>query len=220
MFSEFFVSKTIDPLSPSMNVGEAIKHLRKFHLDMLPVVENDVLVNYALIQNLESLPKETKLGDLTKYTTIMPFVSPEQHILDVLSHLKSLDLSLLAFLNQDKKYIGFIKTKDVVMELSQSMTINGQGSIVVVRMNKSDFSVADIVRIVEYNDVKVLGFLTFDKPEFEAIEVHLKLNTRVLRNVLATLERYNYNVVEYFNREDINDDNDWRYENLLKYIDL
>jgi hypothetical protein len=48
----------------------------------------------------------------------------------------------------------------------------------------------------------------------------LKLNTTMLKNILATLERYNYKVTQYFSREDLIDDLDSRYESLMKFLDI
>jgi len=91
---------------------------------------------------------------------------------------------------------------------------------VVLEVLPQDYSLSDIARIIEYNDAKVLGVFTFEIEGKNELEVHLKLNTTILKNILATLERYNYKVTQYFSREDLIDDLDTRYESLMKFLDL
>jgi acetoin utilization protein AcuB len=220
MFSDQYINLDIEPLLPNQTVQDALDSLGKLHFDILPLVKDHQLVNYISYENLENLSPKTKLSKVPSFTTVLPFVTPNQHIINVLSQLKTLNLTLLAVLDDQGKYLGILKTKDIVKALSQSLSVKAQGSIIVIRLKPQDFSLSDIVRIIEYGDAKVLGFFTFEIENSEEIELHLKLNTTYLRNILATLERYEYNVVQYYNREDANDDNDWRYEHLMKFIDL
>lgn len=219
MYSKQFIISDIEPLNPQQTVKEAIEILHLLHLDILPLVKNKELLNYVPIETIEQYSLATLLSNVQRFSTVLPFISPEQHILDALTHLKTLNISLLSVLDEQNQYLGFVKTKDIVKGMSNSLTVKSHGSIVVIKMKAIDFSLADIVRIIEYNDAKVIGFFTFEIEETNDIEIHLKLNTSILRNVLATLERYDYHVIQYFNREDINDDNDLRYENLMKYLD-
>ncbi|MDP2174617.1 MAG: CBS domain-containing protein [Bacteroidota bacterium] len=220
MFSDQYIIKDVEPLIPNQTVEEALLVLNKLHIDMLPLVDNQKLVNYISYENLEGHASNVLLSRIPFFTTVLPFVTPNQHIINVLSQLKTLNLSLLAVLDDENNYVGILKTKDIVKALSQSLSVKSQGSIIVIRLKPQDFSLSDIVRIIEYGDAKVLGFFTFEIENSDELELHLKLSTTFLRNILATLERYEYNVVQYYNREDANDDNDWRYEHLMKFIDL
>jgi hypothetical protein len=125
----------------------------------------------------------------------------------------------MAVLDENGEYQGVLITKDVVKAISNSLSIRSSGSIIVLRIKPNDYSLSDISRIIEYSDAKILGFFIFEVEGSNDIEVHLKLNTTVLKHILATLERYDYKVVQYFNREDLADDMDQRYENLMNYID-
>jgi acetoin utilization protein AcuB len=220
MFSDQYIITDVEPLNPKQTVEDALKRLEGLHFDMLPLIDNNKLNNYISFENLEGLSPKSYLSKVPLFTTVLPYVTPHQHIINVLSQLKTLNLSLLAVLDDENNYVGILKTKDIVKALSLSLSVKAKGSIIVIRLKPQDFSLSDIVRIIEYGDAKVLGFFTFEIENSEELELHLKLSTTFLRNILATLERYEYNVVQYYNREDANDDNDWRYEHLMKFIDL
>jgi hypothetical protein len=65
-----------------------------------------------------------------------------------------------------------------------------------------------------------LGLEISDNPVNNSMLVHLKLNSHILRNVLATLERFNYDKISYFQRKDEPEDIDIKYKQLLHYLDF
>lgn len=220
MISEKYICYDIDPLQPSSTVKEAMEKMQSQLTDILPVVYKERLVNYAAMEMLKTQKPETLLSELPLFVPVLPFVTQRQHVLSSLTHLKSLNLSLMAVLDDEGIYQGVIKTKDVVKAISKSLSIRNSGSIIVLRVKPIDYSLSDLSRIIEYSDAKVLGFFIFEVEDSDELEIHIKLNTTVLKHILATLERYDYKVVQYFNREDPADDMDHRYENLMKFIDV
>lgn len=219
MITDQYLTNDIEPLSPINTVGDAIERMDRLHLDILPIIHKNHLVNYAGFEEIEQLNPKMELSELELYEPILPFVNTNQHLLHALTRLKSLNVSLMAVLDENGEYQGVLITKDVVKAISNSLSIRSSGSIIVLRIKPNDYSLSDISRIIEYSDAKILGFFIFEVEGSNDIEVHLKLNTTVLKHILATLERYDYKVVQYFNREDLADDMDQRYENLMNYID-
>jgi CBS domain-containing protein len=220
MITDQYLSNDIEPLSLEDTVQTAVEKMNRLHLDLLPVIYNNHLVNYAGIDVIEHLDSHIKLSELELYAPVLPFVHTSQHLLHALTHLKSLNVSLMAVLDENGEYQGVLKTKDVVKAISNSLSIRSGGSIIVIRVKPIDYSLSDLSRIIEYSDAKILGFFIFEVEGSDELEVHLKLNTGVLKHILATLERYDYKVVQYFNREDLADDLDQRFENLMNYIDI
>ncbi|MCC6818776.1 MAG: CBS domain-containing protein [Bacteroidia bacterium] len=220
MITDQYLTNDLEPLALDQTVADAIQQMNRFHIDILPIVNRHHLVNYASFETIGHLNPSLQLSDLEPYAPILPFVNRGQHILHALTHLKSLNVSLMAVVDEDGEYMGILKTKDVVKALSGSLSIRSGGSIIVLRMKPGDYSMTDLSRVIEYSDAKILGLFLFDIEGSDELEVHIKLNTTALKHVLATLERYDYKVVQYFNREDQADDLDERYENLMNYIDI
>lgn len=220
MISDSYICYDIEPFAPNVLVSEAIRKMNKQHLDLMPIVKDEHLVNYVAIEDLEKMDGNALVSDLNAYAPVLPFVTLNQHLLSALTHLKTLNVSLMAVLDEQGIYQGVLKTKDVVKALSSSLSIRNSGSIIVLHVKPIDYSLSDLSRIIEYSDAKILGFFIFEVEDSDELEIHLKLNTTLLKHILATLERYDYKVVRYFNREDPADDMDLRYENLMKFIDV
>lgn len=220
MIAEEYLTTLLEPLDPNDTVGKAYEKLIQWHVEILPLVHDNKLLNYIGYTQLENQKPDTRLSQLPFYHTVLPVILPQQHLFDALKQLKFLQLPMLAVQNEEGNYIGILKTSEIVNILSKSLSIGSAGSIIVLKIQPQDYLLSDIARIIEYNDAKVLGVFTFEIEGKSEIEVHLKLNTTMLKNILATLERYNYIVYQYFSREDLVDDIDSRYESLMKYLDI
>lgn len=220
MISDSYICFDIEPFSIKLKVSEAIERMHKLHVDLMPVVKDDRLINYVAIEDLEAMDEGSNLEDMHLYAPVLPFVTLNQHLLSVLTHLKTLNVSLMAVLDDHGVYQGVLKTRDVVKALSSSISIKNSGSIIVLRIKPIDYSLSELSRVIEYSDAKIIGLLLFENEGEEDLEVHLKLNTSVLANCLSALERHGYHVAQYFNREDAQEDLDSRYANLMKFIDF
>lgn len=220
MIAEEYLTTILEPLELNDTVSKAYEKLAQWHVEILPLVHNEQLLNYIGYAQLENQSQDTKLSDIFQYHPILPTILPEQHLFDALKQLKFLQLPMLAVQNEEGKYLGILKTSEIVSILSKSLSIGNAGSIIVLKILPQDYLLSDIARIIEYNDAKILGVFTFEIEGKSEIEVHIKLNTTMLKNILATLERYNYIIHQYFSREDLIDDLDSRYESLMKYLDI
>lgn len=220
MIAESHLTTVLEPLAPDDTVETALEKLNRWHVEILPVVDQQRLINYIGYEQLEKTKPGTRLRDIPLYHPVLPIILPQQHLFDALKQLKTLKLPMLAVQNEQGEYIGILKTSEIVSILSNSLSIGAVGSIIVLKILPQDYLLSDIARIIEYNDAKILGVFTFEMEGRSEMEVHLKLNTTALKNILATLERYNYTVYQYFSREDLIDDMESRYEGLMKYLDL
>ncbi len=220
MISDSYICFDIEPFSIKLKVSEAIERMHKLHVDLMPVVKDGRLINYVAIEDLEAMDEGSNLEDMHLYAPVLPFVTLNQHLLSVLTHLKTLNVSLMAVLDDHGVYQGVLKTRDVVKALSSSISIKNSGSIIVLRIKPIDYSLSELSRVIEYADAKIIGLLLFENEGEEDLEVHLKLNTSTLANCLSALERHGYHVAQYFNREDAQEDLDSRYANLMKFIDF
>ena len=88
-------------------------------------------------------------------------------------------------------------------------------------MKEQDYSLAEISRLIESNDCKILSsFLVTDETNPNYVKLTLKLSKTELTRIVATLERYNYTVLTQFHESDnINNDQE-RLDLLMKYLSM
>ncbi|MEZ4803980.1 MAG: CBS domain-containing protein [Bacteroidia bacterium] len=220
MLLDHYISYDFVPLNPEQKIEDAIEKMEDLKLDLMPVVDSDILVNYASLEDLQSRNSSDKISTLPQFSSILPSVNSNQHLLDICSQLKTFNAPLIAVVDAEGLFQGVLETQDTIDAISSSLTIRNAGSILVIRVKPIDYSLSDLSRIIEYSDAKILGLFIYEVENSDELDIHLKLNTTVLKHILATLERYDYKVVQYFNREDLTDDLDQRYFNLMKFIDV
>ncbi len=254
MIAEEYLTTVLEPLKINDTVAIAYEKLHKVHCEILPLVDDNRLLNYIGYQHLDNRDHNDRLSELPLYHPVLPSILPQQHIFDALKQLKSLQLPMLAVQNEEGHYIGILKTSEIVSILSKSLSISSAGSIIVLKILPQNYSLSDLARIIEYNDAKILGVFTFEMPMLEPVFAmdepaktakfdteprltgaviaactcpaesvaaeSIERATAILKNILATLERYDYSISQYFSREDLIDDIDSRYQNLMKFLDI
>ena len=54
-------------------------------------------------------------------------------------------------------YLGIVTIEDIVNAMSESSAIQTPGAIIILSINKIDYSLAEITRLIEENNAKVLS---------------------------------------------------------------
>jgi acetoin utilization protein AcuB len=92
---------------------------------------------------------------------------------------------------------------------------------VVLEVNVNDYSMAQIARIVEENDTKILSFFLNRLPGTNNLEIILKFDKEDLSPVIRAFERFDYNVKGiYLDNSMLNDLYQDRYDQFMKYMNL
>jgi hypothetical protein len=87
-------------------------------------------------------------------------------------------------------------------------------------MERVHFSISEISRIVESNDCTILHLNTTTDAVTGILTVTLHINKKEISALLATFERYEYNVLHQFGTKIFDDTSDINYRNLMNYLDL
>jgi len=85
----------------------------------------------------------------------------------------------------------------------------------------SDYSLAEIARIIESENTKILSsFITSDPLDSTKIKLTLKLDKPEIRHIKATLERFEYKVLDHYQEETGVSGEEDRIGNLLRFLDI
>jgi hypothetical protein len=79
---------------------------------------------------------------------------------------------------------------------------------------------AEIARIVESENTKILSCFISTPHGLENLELTLKLNRQDLKHVIATLTRFGYDVKSSYFESDYLDTLQDRYDGLMRYLDV
>ena len=102
--------------------------------------------------------------------------------------------------------------------IAKSATIQSAGGVIVLEMNKNDYSLTEIASIVESNNTKILSSYIISKPDSTDIEVTIKLNKQDITTIIKDFERREYHVSASY--KEVENDVDFleRYVSLMRFL--
>jgi acetoin utilization protein AcuB len=214
----------ISPLVPTISLqdtGDKALHLmEEYHLAQLPVVVEDRCV--GLISDHDILDWEDTAVQFLNYSGayVQASASQEAHVYEAVKLTQQFELVVLPVHDEHNKYLGSITSEKILNYLSVGTQALEQGGIVVLEMQQTNYSLTEIARICESEQVSILSMQVHNVPDTDLIHVTIKTNKVSLSAVVATFERMNYNIVELFavasGEENLKDN----YDALMHYLSL
>ena len=219
MIAEELINPLIPTLKPTDTVDKALNWMDEFRSIQLPVIDKSV---YKGLVNEFSFYDQQAGAFISDYPLSAEeiFVFPHQHFYDVIKLASDNHLEVVAVVDEQKDYKGVISVKDTLLTaFAQISAVQSPGGILVLSLNENDYSLAEISRLIESNNVKVLcSYVTSDNLDPTKIKLTLKLNKMDLTYAIATLERYNYKIIAKFQETEIIPTDKERLDLLLKYL--
>ena len=219
MLARELISKIVPPLRPTDEVVRALAWMDEFKVSHLPVVDGTRFLGLISEDNIMDGAKEDTVGASVEALNTA-FVLESEHIYYVIRKLAATDLSVVAVLNADEEYLGCITLSDLVTKFEQLAVINQPGGIIVLNLNKNDYSLAQVAHVVESNNAKILSSYVFERPETGMLELTLKVNREEVSPIIQSLERYDYQVIAYFQESAHLEDLKGRYDELMRFINI
>lgn len=221
MIAEELINQMIPALKYTDTAEKAIIWMEELKTNQLPVIDKRKfkgLISEDII--LESNDLDRKIGD---YQLISEhcYVNEDQHLFDIIRLAKEYDSELVAILNHDGEFLGISRHEDTMKAFSNTLAVQGLGGIIVMEMRFIDYSMAEISRLIESDDAKILGFyLSQGHKDPNFVFLTLKINKEDLTTVIATLERFDYKIVAKFHESNNSDTEKERLDNLLNFLNI
>jgi len=221
MLAEEFINQMIPPLKLNDSSQTALNWMEVFHLTQLAVVDERMFK--GIIDEESILEKNNPNLPISEYALSYKDVSVKSssHYYDVINLASKNQLELVPVIGEANEYLGVISVNETSVAIAKMFASQGPGGIIVLAMKEIDYSLAQISRLIEANDTKILSvFVTDDSKKDSYIKVTLKLNRVDLTRVIATLERYDYKIIAQFQESDVENYDKDRLDMLFKYLNI
>jgi len=221
MLAEEFINQMIPPLKLNDSSQTALNWMEVFHLTQLAVVDERMFK--GIIDEESILEKNNPNLPISEYALSYKDVSVKSssHYYDVINLASKNHLELVPVIGEANEYLGVISVNETSVAIAKMFASQGPGGIIVLAMKEIDYSLAQISRLIEANDTKILSvFVTDDSKKDSYIKVTLKLNRVDLTRVIATLERYDYRIIAQFQESDVENYDKDRLDMLFKYLNI
>jgi predicted transcriptional regulator len=218
MMASAFIDPSIVPLKISDSVAIAIDFFKEFSVRQLPVVQDNICIGILSLDEIEEELADIPVLDFINLN--YSFASTYDHIYEVMRAISEQSVTLFPIIDENNNYLGCITLASLFKNYINCAAFSQPGSIVVLEMDKKNYSLAEIARIVESENKVILSSLLSSNAESDRLEITLKLNSAQIQNLLSTFERFGYNIKATFDEEDVKDTLKNRYESLMTYLNV
>jgi CBS domain-containing protein len=219
MIARELISHLIHPLRTSDSGEQALTYMQVYHLKHLPIVNNEQLLGIISEEDITTSPIDEAIGSFSLGLN-KAFVRDTDHMFEVMSVMADHKLTVIPVVDFKDNYLGLITLEDLIQYYARSFSFSEPGGIIVIELQKSDYSLADIARIVESENASVLSsFLTHDEHSKQMF-VTIKTNQIDTQHLQATLERFGYNIKATFSEEGFNESLQDHYDAFLHYLNV
>jgi CBS domain-containing protein len=214
------INNNIPRLKLQDTVGKALQLINDFRVTHLAVVADDKYLGLISEEDLLDAEEEKMPIELMQETFIDAAVHDNEHFLTAVNFCNQYDTSVVPVINEERELAGVITNTDLLKALGNFAGTNEIGGIIVLEMERSQFAISEISRIVESNDATILHLNTTVHPETGMLTVSIHTNKKEIASIVATFERYDYDVIYYFGNENFENEIHTNYRHLMNYLDI
>ena len=219
MIARELISQLVHPLRTSDTGEQALTYMQVYHLKHMPIVNSSQLLGTISEEDITTSPLDEPIGSFSLGLN-KAFVKETDHLFEVMSVMADHKLSAVPVVDTKGDFLGLVTLEDLIQYYARSFSFSEPGGIIVIEVQQSDYSLAEISRIIESEHALVLSsFLTHDD-ESKRMYVTIKTNQSDTQHMQATLERFGYTIKATFSEEGYFESLQDHYEAFLHYLNV
>ncbi len=221
MIAKDLINYMIPPLKSSDEVEKAMLWMEELRLSELPVADQGKFLGMLSEETLydeEVLQGTVGAIELNAKEAVVPH---DAHYYNVLKMAYSLGTRLIAVEDDAGHYMGVVSIENVVEAFADSTFVNTPGAILVLSMDHRDYSLAEISRVIEMDEAKILSsHIMQDQDDPSKVRLTLKINKEEVTHLTTALESKGFPVAESFNKNQMTENDQERFDALMKYLKI
>lgn len=198
MIAKDLIKDNIITLKTSDSCSFVIEKMEEFKVNHLPIVNNKDFLGLVSDLDIYSEKELNKALGNCYLSLINPYVYSNQHIFEVIKIVTRLKLTVIPVLNLNNEYIGSINLLDLVNAVSEILSCDTKGAIIVLEMNMCDYSCSQITQLIESENCKILNLYLKPKKSSTLVNLSVKINITDTTKVVKSLERHNYQIISSY----------------------
>lgn len=220
MLAKTLISENIPPLKITDSGTRAIDWMYEFKTTHLPIVDNRHFLGLITEDDILDFNNPDEPLNVLHKQLYRPIVKANDHIYEVMRIASQIKSPLIPVVDEEENYLGIITMESLLQYFAKVSGMQDEGGIIVLQLKGlKDYVLSDIARIIESNNVYILSsFMHSSEPN--KVSLTIKLSTSDIQRIVSNLERYDYEVVAFFQEEDLNDIYQERYDSLMNYLNI
>jgi acetoin utilization protein AcuB len=220
MLSGELQTQSLPYLRSGDRVYQALQLMNDNHITHLPIVDGEKYIGLVSEDDLLQVNNDQdELGALTQITNDIS-VKNDEHFLKAVQLASDNGLSVVPVVDSNGNLVGAIAYNDLLKHASEFMSLNVPGGLIVLEMERNQYSFNEISKLVETNDAQITQLNTSVDAETGLMQVTIRINKSEISDIVATFQRYEYNIKYYFGEEIYVNELRNNYDNLMNYLKI
>lgn len=173
MIASELISNVVPVLKPEDTCLQALNWMELFRVSHLPMEQGKMYLGLVDDEMIYAHGDLNDRLDVLQIPVEGTFVYENYHIYDVICLAAGSLLSVVPVLDRKNNFVGSITLTDILRHLDTLLCVDQPGGILVLEVNRIDYSLAEVAQIVEYNEARVLSCYV-SKPRFPATADYLE----------------------------------------------
>ena len=220
MLTAELLNNNLPRLQLQDSIRKALQLINDFRITHLPVVSDNKYLGLISEDDLMDVEEEKGTIEFLQSSFISCHVKENEHFLNAVKCCNEFETTVVPVINDERELVGVITVSDLLKALGDFSGANEIGGIIVMEMERSQFAISEISRIVESNDATILHLNTTIQPDTGLLTVSLHLNKKEIAAIVSSFERYDYDIIYYFGDEKFENEIHSNYRHLMSYLDI
>jgi predicted transcriptional regulator len=212
------ISSSIISLHPDDDGKKALSLMDDLRVSHLPVVRNKFYLGLISENEILEWKSTDELIEAHLPNLMAPHVLGSQHLFDIIEILEVNSLTVVPVLDKNKKYLGAISNRKLLYTIAKSSAVQSIGGVFVLEINKNDYCMSEIARIIEESNAKILSSYITSVPNSTKMELTIKVNKTEIDGIISDFERFEYKIMASYQESGSQEDMMQRYESLMRYL--
>ncbi len=220
MLNKDLISSSLPVLSYTDTLQHAQDLMTDNHLLHLPLVHDDKFIGLIAEEDiLNAADISLTLRQVEAHLAKLA-VHANTHFVEAVQLCNDYGLSLVPVIDKEMEWVGAIAATDLLKYLGRMTGADEPGGLVVLELEKANFSFTEICKLVETNDAQITQLNTYFDSQLQLLYVTIKLNKFEISDIIATFQRYEYTVKYYFGEELYENELRTNYDHLMNYLNM
>ena len=219
MLNRELISTSIPTLNLSDSIFQALELMSEFHVMQLPVIADDKYLGLVFEDDLMNHDENANLQSIDSHFSKVA-AHAGTHFIESVQIANDYNLTVIPVVDKDNEFLGSISALDLLRELGKMTSASVPGGVIVLEIEQHGFSFSEISKLVETNDAQITQLNTCWDTNSGSLLITLKINKFEISDIVATFQRYDYQVKYYFGEELYENELRSNYDHLMNYLNI
>ncbi len=213
-----YINNDFKAIKSSDSIESVMDFFEESRFSHFPVVDEGVYIGCISSEEVETYDLSKKISDYS-YSLKGFYVRTNLFWIDVLEVFSRNNTTVIPVLDEENNYVGYYEITEVIRNFYDTPFVKDFGGVIIVEKSILDFTMSQVVQIVESNGGKILG-LYVSNTTSDKVQVTIKIVLGGMNEILQSFRRYEFDIISE-HKEDIflNDLKD-RSAYLDKYLNI